>query len=299
MLQARDADQIKMDSKEKPLVSIGLPVYNEELYIRESLNSLISQDYDNIEILVSDNASTDNTENICTELAQANNNISYHRFETNQGIANNFNYVLENASGQYFMWASGHDIWSPNYISACVNSMQQDNTTVIAFGTSKWIDQSGNPIESRQYGWIDTRGLDIYSRYVVTFWGNMHPILGVINREKLVARKTVRTAGTDMIVLCRLALEGNFMHAVDADWCRREFRNEMSYKEKMERYKSDEFGLVSSKIEKIFPLIRLPFELNKDIFQSDLNLSTKFILTLLLNLMLPFRYIAGKNINNQ
>jgi len=123
-----------------PLVSIGLPVFNEGRFIRQSLESLISQDYKNIEIIISDNASTDNTRKICEEVEREYSNIRYYRFDQNLGAVKNFNYVFECAKGKYFTWASGHDLWSSNYIRQCVKELEENKDAVIAFATTLWID---------------------------------------------------------------------------------------------------------------------------------------------------------------
>lgn len=288
-----------MSNQDQPLVSIGMPVYNEEKYIRASIEALLAQDYENIEIILSDNASNDNTSSICKELADANSNITFHQFNVNVGITRNFNHVLENSSGEYFMWASGHDLWSTNYITECVKIMINNPQAVISFGSSQWIDQDSQIMQSRQFGWADTRGLDVFSRYIYAFWGNMHPILGVIKKEKLLEKPAINTAGTDMIILCRLSLEGDFTHATHAEWSRREFRDETTYKEKLKRYKSKEFGLIASKLDLIFPLARLPIELTKDIFSSKHTFLIKLSLFILIIFMLPIRFIAGKLVNKR
>ena len=88
--------------KAAPLVSIGMPLYNEEKFLRQSLESLTSQDYANIEIIISDNHSTDGTQLICDEFTSRFKFISYNRFSVNKGIIKNFNYVLQHAKGKYF-----------------------------------------------------------------------------------------------------------------------------------------------------------------------------------------------------
>lgn len=288
-----------MSNLHKPLVSIGMPVYNEERYIRQSIEALLAQDYENIEILISDNGSTDNTGQICSDISSSSSNIIFNRFDKNVGITKNFNYVLENSTGEFFMWASGHDLWSPNYITECINLMTSYPKSVISFGSSQWVDQYNQIITARQFGWADTRGLDVFSRYVYAFWGNMHPILGIIKRDKLLEKPAINTAGTDMIMLCRLSLEGDFIHATQAKWSRREFREERTYKEKLKRYKSKEFGLISSKLDLLFPLARLPLELSKDIFSSKHSLSIKLSLLILIIFMLPIRFLAGKLVNKR
>jgi len=76
-----------------PLVSIGMPIYNEGKYIKHSLDCLVQQTYQNIEIIISDNCSSDNTNEICRGYADKYHHISYHRLLINTGIAENFRYT--------------------------------------------------------------------------------------------------------------------------------------------------------------------------------------------------------------
>ena len=99
----------------KPLVSIGMPVYNSEKHIRRALNSLLAQDYNNFELIISDNASTDNTALFINEYAVRDKRIRFSVTSHNLGVINNFIKVLTMAQGKYFMWASGHDLWQKNY----------------------------------------------------------------------------------------------------------------------------------------------------------------------------------------
>lgn len=101
---------------DKPLVSIGMPVYNGERYIRQALDSLLAQDYANFELIISDNVSTDGTQGICLEYAARDERIRYYRNETNLGALRNFNRVFELSSGKYFMWAAHDDVWNPAYV---------------------------------------------------------------------------------------------------------------------------------------------------------------------------------------
>lgn len=102
--------------KKHPLVSIGMPVYNEAWFTTRSLEALVTQDYPCLELIISDNASTDGTSEIAQEFATRHEWIRYHRFDTNQGPAANFKYVLDQSTGKYFLWAAGHDLWSSNFI---------------------------------------------------------------------------------------------------------------------------------------------------------------------------------------
>lgn len=101
-----------------PLVSIGMPVYNSELTIHKAIKSIVSQDYKNIELIISDNASTDETEKICRSLAKKDARIKYFRNKQNIGPLLNFQFVLKESKGDYFMWAAGDDIRTLGFISA-------------------------------------------------------------------------------------------------------------------------------------------------------------------------------------
>jgi len=111
-----------------PTVSIGMPVYNGEKYIRESLDSLLSQTFTEFELLISDNASTDGTEAICREYAARDSRIRYVRQNENRGAAANFELVLYKAQGEYFMWMACDDIaGSPSYLGCLVDVITKGN----------------------------------------------------------------------------------------------------------------------------------------------------------------------------
>ena len=275
-----------------PLVSIGMPVFNEDRFIEKSLDALVNQDHTNIEMIVSDNASEDKTGEICRKYAEQYDWISYHKFNTNVGIAENFSFTLQEARGKYFMWASGHDLWTSNYISACVNLLESCPAAMVAFGISNWIDQHDAVLE-REYGWIDTRGMDVIARYFAVLWGNMHPIYGLHRRDALFEIPIKPVVGTDLIVLAQLALKGDFVNAVDAIWSRRESHADETYKDKINRYKSSDYMLTISRVDKLLPLLKLPVELGKGVLTADLPLSVRMAILFLLIASFPVKYYSG------
>ena len=99
-----------------PKVSIGMPVYNGEQFIRCALDSLLEQSFPDFELIISDNASTDGTEEICREYAARDQRINYVRQPLNLGAYANFKFVLDEAHGEYFMWAACDDIRSADFI---------------------------------------------------------------------------------------------------------------------------------------------------------------------------------------
>ena len=277
-----------------PLVSIGMPLYNEARFIEASLRSILAQDYPNLEIIISDNASTDETVGICQNLVGERGNVVLHQFDNNRGVTENFRYVLSAAKGKYFMWGSGHDLWASNLISESVALLEVTPTAVIAFGSSTWIDEHGQQLPKFS-GYTDTRGMNPMSRLFTVFWGNMHPILGVVRRSALAQMQPVAVVvGADLILLTELVLQGDFVHAPCTKWQRREFRHEANHTEKLKRYCSSGYGLSRSPLDKYFPLLRLPLELTRNVMRSDLGMLEKITAVLALVTSLPVRYLAGK-----
>lgn len=115
-------------AKEKkfPRVSIGMPVYNGELFIREALDSLLEQTFTNFELIISDNASTDSTMVICQEYAAKDSRIRYVRQVENRGALANFQFVLDKAVGEYFMWAASDDLQTPDFIELLVTALDDN-----------------------------------------------------------------------------------------------------------------------------------------------------------------------------
>jgi glycosyltransferase involved in cell wall biosynthesis len=111
-------------------VSIGLPVYNGERFLKSKLDSIIQQTHTNFELIISDNASNDETENICNEYMNKDNRIKYFRQEKNFGVTWNFEFVLEKSSGKYFMWTGVDDILLPKFIEKNMQILENDKECV-------------------------------------------------------------------------------------------------------------------------------------------------------------------------
>ncbi len=124
-----------------PVVSIGMAVYNGEKYLREALDSLLAQTFSDFELIISDNASTDDTQNICLEYASQDSRIRYIRQDINQGSAFNFRFVLAEALGTFFMWAAHDDAWEKNWLEVLVAEIAE--TDIVIRGLTKVIDSSG------------------------------------------------------------------------------------------------------------------------------------------------------------
>jgi glycosyltransferase involved in cell wall biosynthesis len=122
-------------------------VYNAARYLREALDSLLGQDYTNLELIVSDNGSSDATEHICADYSRRDARLRYYRNEQNMGAVWNFNRVFELARGDYFMWAAHDDLRDPRYVSACVSALELQPDAVLCCTGIRFIDEDGRELD--------------------------------------------------------------------------------------------------------------------------------------------------------
>lgn len=106
-------------------VFIGMPAYNSERFIREAIDSLRGQSYVDWVMLISDDASLDNTGRIGEEYAKKDSRITYYRQKENIGQFKNFKFLLDRAEGEYFMWAGHDDLWDKDFLKVCVENLQK------------------------------------------------------------------------------------------------------------------------------------------------------------------------------
>ena len=147
------------------MVSIGLPTYNGSKTIRQSLDTLLSQTYKNLELIISDNASTDETGGICEEYAARDSRVRYVRQKENIGATNNFNFVLQKALGGYFMWATDDDLWEPDFIHNLVDLHIKNNLAVVCFCAYDNIAFSDEVLKRDPVLFPEHEGLNTYARF--------------------------------------------------------------------------------------------------------------------------------------
>ena len=129
-----------------PRVSVSLPVYNGENYIRQALDAILAQDFADFELIITDNASVDDTQTICTRYAAQDNRIRYVRNPENIGAAANYNLGFELTRGAYFKWNSHDDFVNPQYLRLGVEALDRTPDAVVAYGDIVHIDGDGHAI---------------------------------------------------------------------------------------------------------------------------------------------------------
>jgi glycosyltransferase involved in cell wall biosynthesis len=207
----------------KPRVSIGLPVYNGERFLRETLDSLLAQTYTDFELIISDNASTDRTEEICRVYAAKDPRVHYYRNPTNIGVGGNFNRVFEMSSGDYFKWASADDVCKTEHLARCVRVLDTDDTVVLAYPKTVFIDKDGNVLDINDPGWdLRSEATCERLRYVIYagHWVNCH--YGLIRVAALSKTRLIPSyPGGDFRLLAELSLIGKFIEIPDYSFYRR------------------------------------------------------------------------------
>jgi glycosyltransferase involved in cell wall biosynthesis len=121
-----------------------MPVFNGEKYLKQALDSILTQTFQDFELIISDNASIDHTQQICLDYAAKDSRIHYYRNERNIGGPNNYNRVFQLASGEYFKWAAYDDVFAPEFLEKCVNMLDRDASLVGCYCKTGIIDQDGN-----------------------------------------------------------------------------------------------------------------------------------------------------------
>ena len=129
-------------------IFIGMPVYNSARFISDAIDSLRKQTYTHWSLLISDNASEDETLEICKKYCRIDNRITYHRQDKNIGAINNFKYLLDRANSNYFTWMAADDLWHPEFLSSCIRLLNENRDIGMAFSNIVNIDSFGRIIRT-------------------------------------------------------------------------------------------------------------------------------------------------------
>ncbi|WP_151950594.1 glycosyltransferase family 2 protein [Aliarcobacter butzleri] len=232
----------------KDLISVFVPVYNAEKFIEECILSIINQDYENIEIIVSDDASTDNTPIILKKLQEKfSNKIKLFLQENNLGITNNFNFILSKCRGKYILFTAGDDMLKSNCISDVVDIFENNDDISVVFHNSIRTTEDGKILKREE-------------KLNRIFKGDIKTII----KDSFI----IKTNGM-MILKEKIPFEGynnNFRYASDFDFILRVLKNSnfIYTNKQLSYYRKNSNSITSSKI----------YECSKD----NLILTTNLIL---------------------
>lgn len=209
-------------------MSIGLPVYNGDRYLRPAIDSLLGQSFADFELIISDNASTDLTEMICRDYEKRDGRILYFRHSKNMGAAANFNFVFQQAKGKYFKWAAHDDVCLPNYLRCCVETLDSDQRIVLCHTGIVFIDEEGKFLreyyqETGRFASVDLakrfREAISLDHWCVTIFG-VHR-LEILRRTPLIADYV----HSDRNLLAEISLYGPIAHVPELLFLSRDHAN--------------------------------------------------------------------------
>lgn len=213
-----------------PPVTVGMPVYNGERYVAEAIESILGQTYSDFEFVISDNCSTDGTEEICRSYAARDKRIVYSRTDKNRGAAHNYNRVFQLSRSPLFKFAPHDDLSASKLLEVCIAALEQaSKKTVLCFPATIEIDADGTPRRKLEDN-LSLCQAEPHERFRAFLRGYhlSNCLLGVLRAS---AYSTTRLIGpydsSDVVLLGELALRGQFLQ-LDEPLLMRRFHGAMS-----------------------------------------------------------------------
>lgn len=213
-----------MTRPKAPEITIGLPVYNGARYVSGAIDAILAQTYQDFELVICDNASTDGTQAICERAALADSRVRYVRQPRNLGAAPNFNHCFALARGRYFKWAAHDDLIDPPFLERCLEALERNPDAVLCQSRVRIVDADGACLQIYDPATLDTGRLDPVDRFIgrtKAAW--CKEVFGLIRSETL--KGTALIGGypaSDEILLAELALLGRFIILPQALFSNRE-----------------------------------------------------------------------------
>ncbi|MEM6480281.1 MAG: glycosyltransferase [Pseudomonadota bacterium] len=210
-----NAPFIQSDRLSNPVVSIGLPVYNGSDFLAEALDAILAQEFGDFELIISDNASTDATAEICAQYANLDKRISVIRHPENLGAAKNYNHVFQRASAKYFKWAAHDDIILPEFLSRCVAAFEAyPKPCAIVYPQSEFIDETGQVVRGDRNTMHSTSSFPAARVHrAVQAMGLVTAVFGLFNRDILSRTRLIGSfVASDYVLLLECALLGAVLH---------------------------------------------------------------------------------------
>ncbi|MBO3746973.1 glycosyltransferase family 2 protein [Streptosporangiaceae bacterium NEAU-GS5] len=199
------------------LVSIGLPVRNGAGRMAEAVRSILGQDHPNLELVISDNASTDDTEEVCRELARQDGRVVYHRQPRNVGVVGNFVEVLKRSRGEFFRWTGDDDLLEPDCVSQALEPYRHDDRLIIVTAETSYTAQDGS-VHQPSYAGTGMLSDDPVDRLtelwetVTTEHHGLDPLYGLMRRAAIIEIPRPVMIREDEVYATMLALAGPWGH---------------------------------------------------------------------------------------
>jgi glycosyltransferase involved in cell wall biosynthesis len=199
-------------SGNKPRVSVGMPVYNGDNYLAETLESIFAQTLQDFEIVISDNGSTDGTEAICRQYVAKDPRVHYHRSEANRGVSWNFRRAAGLSSGEYFMFLAHDDKLAPEFLEKCVSVLDSHPEVALCYPKAIEIDSQGNHLYKKEQ-FLDADSPQPHKRFrqMIRMDHNCETLFG-LTRASAFKQTTIHAEfpDGDRVMLAELSLHGTY-----------------------------------------------------------------------------------------
>ncbi len=220
---------------DKPYVTIGIPAYNEERYLRKTIESALGQTYRNIKIIISNNLSNDSTGQIAEDFARLDNRVSVIHQPSHVNVEQNFRSLLNIADTEYFVWLGGHDIISSVYIEEALSLFKLNNNTAAVYPNAVSYDAEGKMFSVTDDFYIE--GNDFFNQVIkiVKTCSNGSAFHSVFKTDYL-RKSFLDINGGDLFLFLRVAMHGKFIPAQQISYTMRNVKSSESDKERDARY---------------------------------------------------------------
>lgn len=216
------------NSENEPLISVCLPTYNRVEKLKRAIKKLQEQTYKNLEIIISDNYSTDNSENICIELGKKDKRIKYFRHTINHGPTANFEFAKKQVTGKYFLWHGDDDYLDNDYIKICVTELEMDSAYILVSGLAAYKKDGYGKIT--HYGNIIQANSNISVLRVIKYLCNVQDnsiFCGIYKTSILKKSYMPNVLAGDWIWIVEVLLKGK-AKVIDTTYVNRSYGNSTS-----------------------------------------------------------------------
>jgi len=251
-----------MQANSEPLVTIGLPTYNRPAGLKKCLETIITQSYPNLEIIISDNCSTDAlVQEVISEFAAKDNRIKHFRQTVNLGLEENFNFVYAHATADYFTWMSDDDHFETNYIAECLKFLQQHPDHILCSGVAKYYSGNDFLFDEKMFSLDQPTAF----KRVFTFFkkaGKNGNFYGVFRNHRLKAKPIGEHLGCDWSFMAKMATLGKLNFVSTTAYHRSADGNSGTRRKMINKFKLNKF-------KALFFETFSAFEISTHIFNDD------------------------------
>jgi glycosyltransferase involved in cell wall biosynthesis len=254
-----------------------MPVYNGEKYLSLAISSILSQTFSDFELIISDNGSSDRTQEICEYFAASDARVHYIRQPKNMGAAWNFNHVFELSRGEFFTWHSHDDLLEPTFLEKCLEVLTADAGCILAYPKTIIIDDDGNPV----LGYIDYLAIESddparrLHRYLIPPGGEPNPIFGLMRRDAFLQTSGFGSyVSADRVFLSEIALVGRSREVAEPLFLRR-LHPGISVRTHADHLSREEWFAGGTSRGLRFRNFRLVWELGRSIWRATISPSER------------------------